>query len=150
MPYPTKIDETAPIVVRMERDMLATPAIIWALHAAPNAYPEWQHSIIESSLNGPFEPGTVFVWTSYGFTVTPEIYDIEEPTRTLWGGSADGITGIHEWQFLPLVNGTRVITAESWSGPAVAAAHDEMEAALIASLDAWLTNLAAAAERDTH
>ncbi|WP_374945988.1 SRPBCC family protein [Agreia sp.] len=146
MNYPTRIDDEAPIVVRKQQDIDAPLARVWALHTDPASYPRWQTSIVESTMEGAFAPGGSFTWTSYGFTVTSEIYSVENQKRTLWGGTGDGITGIHEWSFRAHGSGTRVTTAESWSGPAVESARDEMDAALDASLDAWLSKLKAAAE----
>ena len=37
--------------------------------------------------------------SSYGFAVTSQIYEVSDLSRTLWGGTAGGITGIHDWLF---------------------------------------------------
>jgi hypothetical protein len=50
-------------------------------------------------IDGAFQPGASFEWTSYGFTVVSTIYAVAERARVLWGGTADGIIGVHEWVF---------------------------------------------------
>ena len=64
-----------------------------ALHTRVNAWPSWNQEMTGASLEDPFEAGNSFTWTSYGFTVTSTIYEIDDHSRTLWGGEAQGITG---------------------------------------------------------
>ncbi len=66
--------------------------------------------------------------------------------RVLWGGTGDGITGIHEWIFEPTPNGVRVSTNESFAGEPVEANPGGMQTMLDTSLAAWLRHLRAAAE----
>jgi hypothetical protein len=39
-------------------------------------------------MDGAFQPGASFEWTSYGFTVVSTIYAVAERARVLWGGTA--------------------------------------------------------------
>ena len=50
--------------------------------------------------------GASFHWRSVGMgePITSTVYAIEGQKRTLWGGLAAGITGIHEWRFTPIDN----------------------------------------------
>jgi hypothetical protein len=61
-------------------------------------------------------------------------------------GPSEGITGIHAWSFTPVDGSVRVDTEESWSGDPVTADVAGMQAALDASLSAWLDHLRVAAE----
>ena len=54
-------------------------------------------------------------WASYGFPVTSTIYNLVERSRVLWGGTAGGITGVHEWMFRETPGGVRVETNESFA-----------------------------------
>ena len=92
-------------------------------------------------------------WTSSGFSVTSTIYDVSPPTgdvsprsRTLWGGTAQGITGIHEWTFRDMTQGVIVATNESFAGEPVEADPAVMQSLLDTSLIAWLGHLKTAAE----
>ena len=75
------------------------------------------------------------------------MYELDDGRRTLWGGTGDEITGIHEWRFTPTDGGTHVETHESWSGPPIESDVEQMRQSLDTSLTAWLANLKAAAER---
>jgi len=66
---------------------------------------------------------------------------------SLWGGPARGIVGLHAWTFVAVPGGVRVYTEESWSGPAVEADVTALQAALDASLVAWLRHLKSTAEQ---
>ena len=103
-------------------------------------------AITQAHINGPFEPGDSFVWSSYGFAVTSQIYEMSDLSRTLWGGTAGGITGIHEWLFAESDGGVRVTTNESFAGEPVSADVPGMQGQLDASLVAWLDYLKSAAE----
>jgi hypothetical protein len=111
-----------------------------------NSWPRWQQAITEAHIDGAFEPGNSLDWSSYGFLVTSHIYDVSDRSRTLWGGTASGITGIHEWLFQETDDGVRVTTNESFAGDRVSADVAGMQNQLDASLVAWLEDLKSAAE----
>jgi hypothetical protein len=67
----------------------------------------------------------------------------------LWGGTAGGITGIHEWLFAETASGVHVTTTESFAGDPVESDKTSMQSLLDASLDAWLRHLKTAAESNT-
>ena len=56
--------------------------------------PIWQTDITAAHIDGAFQPGASFEWTSYGFTVVSTIYAVAERARVLWGGTAGGITEV--------------------------------------------------------
>ena len=146
MSVPTGIDSDAPIRTRHEIDINAPLDTVWQLHTDVNNWPAWQTEITEAQLDGAFQPGNSFKWTSYGFTVVSTIYASAERARTLWGGPAAGITGVHEWVFSETPAGVHVTTQESWAGQPVEADITRMRTILDTSLAAWLKNLKAAAE----
>jgi hypothetical protein len=146
MSTPTGVDLSAPVVVRHEIDIQARLEIVWLLHIDVNAWPTWQKDISAARLEGTFEPGSSFDWTSNGFSVTSTIYDIVEGARVLWGGTANGITGVHEWLFTETADGVYVVTNESFAGQPVEADVTGMRSLLDASLTSWLGHLKAAAE----
>ena len=71
---------------------------------------------------------------------------MDEGSRILWGGTADGITGIHEWTFTDTSGGVHVTTTESFAGEAVSADPSNMQALLDQSVRSWLQQLKGAAE----
>jgi uncharacterized membrane protein len=143
---PTDIDRSAPVVAQHEIEISAPLERVWQLHTDVNGWPAWQDAITEAKLTDAFEPGSSFDWSSYGFAVTSTIYETSDHNRTLWGGTAGGITGVHEWLFEELDDGVRVTTNESFAGDPVQADVDGMQGQLDASLVAWLDYLKSAAE----
>ena len=149
MNTPTDIDHAAPVVAHHEIDVNAPLEVVWGLHADVNAWPSWHPDITAAHLSGAFVPGNSFDWTSYGFSVTSTIYAVEDQSRVLWGGTANGITGVHEWTLSETSAGTHVTTNESFAGDPVDADTASMQTMLDASLRSWLDHLKAEAETRT-
>ena len=147
MTTPTDIDQNAPVIAHHEIDITAPLDTVWSLHTRVNEWPSWNQEMTDATLEGPFEAGNSFTWTSYGFTVTSTIYEVDDRSRTLWGGTAQGITGTHEWRFEPTAEGVRVTTAESFAGQPVDANTAWMQNLLDNSLVTWLGRLKTEAER---
>jgi len=146
MGVPTGIDAGAPVRAHHETDITAPLSTVWQLHADVNAWPAWQTEITAAHLDGPFQPGASFEWTSYGFTVVSTIYAVADRSRVLWGGTSGGITGVHEWVFTGTPTGVHVTTEESFAGRPVETDIAGMQSALDSSLSSWLGHLKAAAE----
>ncbi|WP_374947959.1 SRPBCC family protein [Agreia sp.] len=144
---PTDIDHSAPVIARASIAIAATRATVWALHTDVNSWASWNADISEARLDGPFEVGSSFEWTSYNFPVTSVVYAVEEQHRILWGAPASGITGIHEWLFEDTEDGVTVATTESFAGAPVEADVTAMQATLDQSLQSWLAQIKGAAER---
>jgi hypothetical protein len=149
MSNPTGIDTTAPVVARHDIDIDARLSTIWRLQTDVNNWPQWQTDVTYAHSEKGFEPGNSFTWTSFGFTVTSTIYDVVEGSRSLWGGTAEGITGVHEWMFCETPAGAQVVTNESFAGDPVAADPAGMQSILDGSLSSWLHHLKVAAESST-
>ena len=147
MSVPTGIDSDAPVIARHQIDINAPLDTVWRLQADVNGWPAWQTDITAARLDGPFEPGSSFTWTTNGyFTVTSTIYAVAERARTLWGGPAQGVMGIHEWVYTQTPDGVHVATQESFSGQPVEADPTGLQSTLDKSLTAWLGHLKATAE----
>ena len=93
MTTPTGIDRDAPVIAHHEIDIAAPLDMVWNLHTDVDAWPAWNLEVTAAKLDGAFAPGNSFTWTSYDFTVTSTIYIVEDHSRTLWGGAAQGIMG---------------------------------------------------------
>ena len=146
MAAPTDVDRAARVLAVHEIDIEAPLDTVWRLQIDVNAWPMSQTDITAAHLDGVFEPGVSFDWTSYGFSVTSTVYDLAERSRVLWGGTSGGITGVHEWLFTQTPSGVHVTTTESFAGEPVEADAPGMQTVLDASLVAWLGHLKAAAE----
>ncbi|TLS43645.1 Shy6-polyketide cyclase [Streptomyces montanus] len=144
------IDRSAPVIVELTTTIDATPETLWALHTDVNAWPTWNLGIEKAHLPGDFAEGSVFDWETAGLSISSTIMEVRPLRRTVWGGPAHGIEGVHVWIFEPATGGrgpTAVTTLESWAGAPVEADPEGMRAALERSLLAWLEALKTAAER---
>jgi uncharacterized protein YndB with AHSA1/START domain len=146
MTTPTDIDRTAPVMAHHEIDIAAPLERVWDLHTNVEQWPTWNAEVSAARLDGPFVAGGSFTWTSYDFTVTSTIYDVEHRAQTLWGGAAQGIMGTHEWLFERTEDGVRVITNESFAGDPAEADTAGLQVVLDSSLTAWLSRMKARAE----
>ena len=146
MTAPTDVDRTAPVIAVHEIDIEAPLETVWRFHTDVNAWPTWQTDITDAHIDGAFEPGMSFVWKSYGFSVSSTVYELAERSRVLWGGTADGISGIHEWLFSDTPSGVHVTATESCAGEPAEADAPGLQTLLDASLVAWLGYLKVAAE----
>jgi hypothetical protein len=146
MTVPSEIDGAAPVLAHHEIEITAPLDEVWQLHVDVNAWTSWQKDITAASIEGAFEVGNSFRWSSYGLEVTSTIYAITDHARVLWGGTGAGITGIHEWRFAETPDGVRVTTDESFAGQPVEADATTMQSMLDASLVSWLDHLKKAAE----
>ncbi|MGC0409757.1 uncharacterized protein YndB with AHSA1/START domain [Streptomyces sp. SAI-195] len=144
--YPSGIDETAPVISRHSIRIAAPIERVWQLHTDVGAWPRWQTDIESARIDGPVTPGGTFHWVSAGLSIGSTIYAVEAPRRILWGGTAHGITAIHEWRFEADGDGTQVRNEESWSGSPVDADVENQRKLLSQSLDAWLELLRRIAE----
>ena len=142
----TDVDRSAPVLAHHEITVDAPLETIWRLHSDVNSWPSWHTDITHAHLDGAFEIGASFEWTSFDFTVTSTIYELSAPSRVLWGGTASGITGIHGWVFSEAGGGVTVATTESFAGQPVEADRANMQSLLDASLASWLSRLKQAAE----
>jgi hypothetical protein len=141
------IDRSAPAVVRRERIIRGDVERIWAVQADIDRWTSWRSDVQSAELHGDLTPGTTFDWVTGPLEITSTIHTVERAAHLLWSGPATGITGVHRWDFEMLVDGVRVVTEESWSGPLPAADPERAVAMLIGHLDLWLDDLARKVER---
>ena len=142
----TDIDRDAPVITHHQVDIAALLDVVWHLHTDVNGWPSWNPEITAAKIEGEFEQGNSFTWTSYGLTVTSTIHVVKDHARTLWSGPVQGIMGIHEWRFEPTRSGVHVATEESWSGDPVEADPNSLRAALDESLVSRLGRMKTQAE----
>ncbi|MFC9911222.1 SRPBCC family protein [Streptomyces sp. NPDC059862] len=140
------IDRSAPVIVELTTTIDSTPETLWALHTDVNAWPSWNVGIDKAHLSGDFAEGSVFDWETAGMSISSRVMEVRPLRRTVWGGPAHGIEGVHVWIFEPDGDATVVTTLESWAGAPVEADPEGMRTALEGALRAWLKALKSAAE----
>lgn len=144
-----EIDHRAPVITRDDIVIHAPLNRIWKIQTDVEAWPTWQPDVTEAVklTPGPLRAGSVFRWSVHGLSdINSTVKQVSPQRRIAWGGPAQGITAVHVWTFTPRRDGVHVHTEESWAGAPVEADVPALQAALDASLDAWLHNLKAEAE----
>ena len=147
MTIPT-IDEGAPVITRTSIVVHAPLDTVWRIHTDLLSWPEWQPGVgsMELLTEGPLRPGSAFRWHVEGLDITSTVRLVEPRRRLVWGGPANGIVGVHVWEFTEQPGGVLVRTEESWSGEPVEADVAYAQQALDASLATWLRSLQQRAE----
>ena len=135
------IDRTAPVIVRQEITVDAPIELLWRLHTDVNHWTTWRSDVDSAQLSGEFAPGEVFHWATGGLEIDSAIQAVDPNRRTVWGGPAGGIVGIHVWTFSAVDDGVRIVTEESWSGEPIAADPARAQSMLDASIAVWLRDL---------
>ncbi|MFG2991689.1 SRPBCC family protein [Streptomyces sp. NPDC048257] len=141
------IDESAPVIVRLSTVIDAPLTTVWALHTDIAAWPAWNTDIDRAEADGPLRPGSSFSWRTHGLDITSTVQELVSGERIVWGGTVEGIAGVHVWTFEQSGERTTVRTEESWSGAPVDAAVDDLGKALHDSLEGWLSHLKNRAEQ---
>ena len=132
------VDRRAPVISHHELVIEAPLETLWDLHTDVNAWPRWRADVDGAALEATFAVGHSFRWQTAGLDITSTIMQVVQRSRTVWGGPASGIDGVHLWEFVPVDHGVLVRTTESWDGPPVRAGVEALQSALDASLQAWL------------
>ncbi|WP_431958427.1 SRPBCC family protein [Nocardia lijiangensis] len=157
------IDETAQIRYRTEKLIEAPLSTIWELQTDVERWPSWQQPVagIERLDEGQLREGSQFRWTTpvpatattpaTTLVITSTLAQLQPQSCMSWSGPAigDGLridNGVHVWTYTEVDGGVLVRTEENWTGAQVEADVPTSTAFLGAGLEAWLTNLKAAAE----
>jgi polyketide cyclase/dehydrase/lipid transport protein len=140
------INAEAPVITRDEIVVFAPIQTIWGIQTDIAGWPNWQPDVDAAQIDGPLMAGSVFRWQTAGLDITSTVEEVDPPRRIGWGGPAQGIVAVHVWTLTEQEDGVLVHTEESWEGDPVEAQTEALQAALDASLRAWLENLKRAAE----
>jgi uncharacterized protein YndB with AHSA1/START domain len=138
------IDENAPVIARHSIVIHAPLEVVWRVHTDLESWPEWQSGVgsMELLTPGPLRPGSAFRWHVEGLDITSTVRQVVPQHRLVWGGPANGIVGVHVWEFTEQPGGGVLVrTEESWSGAPVEADIPYAQQALDSSLTTWLDNL---------
>ena len=143
---PVDVDRSAPVVLTDEIIIDAPVVEVWALHTDVSSWLSWRSDIDRAELKSPFAVGSQFEWATGGLDIASTIWQVLPNSRTVWGGPAAGIAGVHVWEFAAEGERTRVVTTESWAGPPVEQDVERARQMLGGHLATWLVDLKRAAE----
>ncbi len=135
----------APVHVRNDLDMAASPEKIWAALIDATAWPEWYpnaRNIRLLSGGHSLAPGARFRWTTFGATIVSEVAEFSPHERIAWTGRAVGIDVYHAWLIRPSARGGHVLTEETQYGALALLAATLMPGRMSKFHQLWLENLA--------
>lgn len=141
----------APVEVRLEVDVDASPEEVWTILTRFEAWPAWHRGIQFAALKGELARGGLLQWRADGMRIHSELVEVEScrilgmSTRTLGGH------GYHRWTLIPRNDGgTLVRSEEIWEGLGVRLLKRTLRRTLQVSRKAWLAALRDRAEQDLN
>ena len=111
--------QRAAVHVHNERDIPASPDLIWAwlIHADlwPSWYPNSSNVMIEGG-GKELRSGTKFNWKTFGVNLKSTVEEFTPPERLAWSAYSSGIQAYHAWLIQRTDSGCHVITEENQNG----------------------------------
>ena len=120
---------------------------VYSIMADVNHWSGWNADISEPALTNAFQKGSSFDWKTGGLTIHSTVHAAVPYQKIGWSGKAFGALAIHNWTFMAQGNYTEVIVEESMEGWLVKLMRNKFQTGLEKSLQTWLKNLKAEAEK---
>src|SRR5690242_17053257 len=102
----------APVHVRNELEIAASPERVWAWLVRAPQWPRWYvNSADVRILSGPaseLAAGTQFRWRTFGVAITSTVREWVPPTRLAWDAHSLGVEAYHAWLITPTADGCHV------------------------------------------
>jgi len=141
------INSNAPVKTRQQIIIHASPEKIYAIMSDVNHWSSWNTDIQYPNMKQPFQKGGSFDWKSGGLTIHSTIHTAIPFRKIGWSGPAFGSFAIHNWTMIPNHGYTTVLVDESMEGWLVSMMQNTFQTGLEKSLQSWLTDLKAEAEK---
>ena len=139
------IHEDAPVTTRLQVQIAAPPAKVWALLVDAPSWPKWQKQIESVTAAGPIRSGTRFSWRTGGMNIHSQVQLCEPERRLSWTGTALTAKAVHVWELKPKPGNRTLLTVkESMDGPWMAKIFPPQK--LTEADNEWLTAIKRAAE----
>ncbi len=142
-----RIYKTSPVVASAEVEMGADIELVWKLLSTMDHWPEWNSDVRSAKIYGALTPGSHFIWKAGHMTITSTISQVYKPHLLAWTGRSLGIAATHTWHMESKREGVLVRTEESWEGPFPLLLPWLAKKLLQESIQSWLQQLKAAAEK---
>ena len=112
--------ERCPVHVRNEIVVPATPERIWAWLIRAPLWPTWYPNSKDVRILGGdlqrLQPGTEFVWRTFGVAIRSTVIEFRAPQRITWNAFGLGVDACHAWLIEQVSGGTRILTEETQYG----------------------------------
>lgn len=145
-----KIYELSQVVASAEIEIEADIELVWKILSSIDHWPEWNADVRSTTIYGALAPGSIFVWRAGHMTITSTISQVHRPLLLAWRGKSLGIAATHTWHMESKGEGVLVRTEESWDGPFPLLFGWLAKKLLQSSIESWLQQLKAAAEKAAH
>jgi len=129
----------------------AAPERIWRWLCRAERWPEWYGNCgwvrFRNSEGPDLQPGTSFVWKTFGVRVRSKVLVYESALELGWDATAFGLRAYHGWRFESASAGhTRVITEETQVGRLTGVGRWYLRRALLREHQNWLEALSRVAQ----
>jgi uncharacterized protein YndB with AHSA1/START domain len=137
--------EHAPLVIRKEQTLAASPARVWDALVDVQRWHHWHRGVHFAVLRGALQPGTVMHWRADGMRFR-SVLGVVDPGRCVgWTLRTPGARGYQRWTLEGTPSGgTTVRLEESWEGLVVHVLKRTLKRTLDVSRREWMEGLARA------
>jgi uncharacterized protein YndB with AHSA1/START domain len=136
--------DRAPVHVRNEIDIPASPAQVWPWLIRAPLWPTWYPNSSEVRLVGgatELALGTEFRWRTFGASLRSTVEEFVPPERLAWSARGTGVEVYHAWLITAIPTGCHVLTEESQYGILARLDHLLRPLRMGAGHDDWLRRL---------
>ena len=144
--YPQEFDpRNAPVFVRNEIEISATPEKVWKWLVSAKTWPDWYQNASEIELinqtGDKLLSGSFFRWKTFGVRLKSEVVEFLPYQRIAWLAKGTGIQAYHAWLIIPTAPGCKVIMEETQSGWLCRLSHLFMPGRMHVFHQKWLEGL---------
>jgi uncharacterized protein YndB with AHSA1/START domain len=134
--------EDAPVDIRLEVEVDASPEQVWRLVSQVDRWPGWHVGVRFAALRGELVPGTLMQWRADGMRITSYVQEVEVERRFGFTLKTLGASGYFRWSLEPMLDGgTLVRSEEVWDGLGVRFLRRTLRKTLQRSRTSWLEAL---------
>jgi uncharacterized protein YndB with AHSA1/START domain len=119
--WPDRYSPTiAPIHVRNELEMDASPDAVWAWLIRAHLWPSWYDNAsdvrILAGTPPDLSPGATFRWKTFGLRLESTVLEFVPGERIAWNARGIGVDAYHAWVVGKTPRGSHVLTEETQHG----------------------------------
>lgn len=141
----------APVHVRNELDLDASPEAVWAWLIRAQLWPTWyenaSHVRFLSGTPPDLGPGATFRWKTFGLRVESTVLEFVPGERIAWDARGIGADAYHAWVISKTPQGSHVLTEETQHGWLARLSAGLMPSRMHKHHQIWLEQLRDAARR---
>jgi uncharacterized protein YndB with AHSA1/START domain len=141
----------APVHVRNERVMRASPEAVWGSLIRAALWPEWypNSSNVRFVRGSPpdLAAGTRFHWKTFGVAIDSTVVEFVPGERVAWNARGIGVDAYHAWLVRPIAGGCHVLTEETQHGWLARLGHLLFPRRMHRGHELWLESLEERARR---